>query len=253
MTTCRWATLLVLPALGSCVGIKAFGGYTQMQLSGTLALNDAGNSSNLDNIQNDVEDDFGLGDQVGAPYVRGEIDLGAITLTGSGLTFSETGMGTLSQPFGDVPAGTAIDTDFELLNLKGAIGLDLIDLGAVRISPGVSVDVFDIDMRLENPATLEFEQVDTLAPVPMLFVQGEVSFGPVGATLDVGFMDADFDEIGGTWIDIEGLATLNLVPAMEIFAGYRYISIDTTGDADGQEYAADLELQGWTLGVGLVW
>ena len=257
MATCRRSTLLisclVLPGLGSCVGIKGFGGYTQMQLSGTLALNDSGNTNNLDNIQNDVDSAFGLGEAVGAPYVRGELDLGGIVLTGSGFTFDQTGSGTLSQPFGDIPAGTAIDTDFELLNIKGALSFDIIDVGGVRISPGVAVDFFDIDVRLENPATLEFEDVDTLAPVPMLFVQGEVSLGPVGATVDFGWMSADFGDVDGTWMDIEGLARLNLMPTLEIFAGYRYISLDSTGDADGQEYSANLQLEGWTAGIGLVW
>lgn len=253
MATWQWASFLILPALGSCVGIQAFGGYTQMQMSGTLALNDSGNTNNLDNIQNDVSTDLGLGDQVGAPYARATLDLGAITLTGSGFTFDVNGSGTLSQPFGDLPAGRTVDTDFKLLNVKGAIALDLIDIGTFRLSPGVAVDFFDVEFSMEDTATMEFEQVDTLAPVPMLFLQGEVSLGPVGAAVDFGWIEADFGDVDGTWLDIEGLATMTIVPSLEVFAGYRYISIDTTGDADGQDYAANLQLEGWTVGLGLVW
>ena len=57
----------------------------------------------------------------------------------------------------------------------------------------------------------------------------------------------------GTWIDIEGLATFNLLSVFDIFAGYRYISIDTEGDADGQAFEADVELQGWIVGGGISW
>ena len=87
----------------------------------------------------------------------------------------------------------------------------------------------------------------------MLFVQGEIDMGILDATVDVGWISIDLDEIGGTWWDVEGLATFNLFPALEIFAGYRYISADVDGTADGQLFDTDLEIQGFTAGMGIVW
>jgi hypothetical protein len=66
-------------------------------------------------------------------------------------------------------------------------------------------------------------------------------------------MSLDLGDVKGTWIDIEGLANFNVFGPFELFAGYRYISIDTEGEADGQAFEADVVLEGWILGGGISW
>ena len=90
--------LFLLSVLGSCgsAGAKLYGGYTQMQMSGTVALDTSVGGVPLGTIQADFDDDLGLGDEVGSPYLRAEIDLGTIVLTGSGFFFEEDGSGLLS-------------------------------------------------------------------------------------------------------------------------------------------------------------
>ena len=88
--------LLVLASCGSA-GLKLFGGYSQLQLTGTAGLDDSGGGGGFTQV--DVVDDLGLGSEVGSPYGRAEIDLGLIHLTGSGFLFEETGSGTLSADF----------------------------------------------------------------------------------------------------------------------------------------------------------
>jgi opacity protein-like surface antigen len=249
----RIPTVLLLLSLGSCgsAGIKLFGGAAQLGLSGTMGLDDSGGGGGFNQI--DV-DDLGLGGEEISPYGRAEIDLGLIHLTGSGFIFETSGSGTLSQDFGDIPVTTDVNSSLEMLNAKGAISFDIIDLGPLRISPGVAVDYLQIDMNVTStsgpPAS---EQLDIDAPVPMLFVQGEVDLGLLNATVDVGWISLDLDDISGTWWDIEGLASFNLFPALELFAGYRYISADVDGTADGQLFDTDLEIQGFTAGLGIVW
>ena len=150
--------------------------------------------------------------------------------------------------------GSTVETDIEIMNFKGAVTFDIVDVGPLRLSPGVGVDLFDIDMTINATApVVASERVEILTPVPMLFLQTELDFGLVGATLDTGWMSLDLGDVKGTWIDIEGLANFNVFGPFELFAGYRYISIDTEGEADGQAFEADIELQGWILGGGISW
>lgn len=252
----RTGLLFCLLLLGSCgsAGLKVFAGYTQVEMSGTVALDSSVGGVDLGTIQVDLEDDLGLTDEVGSPYGRAEVDLGLIHLTGSGFIYDEQSTGTLSFDFGDITFGSTVESDIEIMNFKGAITFDMVDVGPLRLSPGVGVDLFDIDMNIRSTAPIVVsERVEILTPVPMLFLQTELDFGPVGAMLDTGWMSLDLGDVKGTWIDIEGLATFNMFSAFEIFAGYRYISIDTDGDADGQAFEADVELQGWIVGGGISW
>ena len=253
MAMCVRIAPLLLLVLASCgaAGIKLFGGYSQMNLSGTIGLEPGGGGPFT---QIDVVDDLGLGSEVGTPYGRAEIDLGVIHLTGSGFLFEESGSGTLTADFGDITVTTGVDTELEMLNAKGAVSFDIIEIGALRISPGVAVDYLQLDMIVRETATpTNFEQLDINVPVPMLFVQGEVDLSLLNATVDVGWMSLDLGEISGTWLDIEALATFNLFPAVETFAGYRYISVEANGTADGQLFDTNLELQGFIVGLGFSW
>ena len=252
----RTGLLFCLLLLGSCgsAGLKVFAGYTQVEMSGTVALDSSVGGVDFGTIQVDLEDDLGLTDEVGSPYGRAEVDLGLIHLTGSGFIYDELSTGALSVDFGDITFGSTVESDIEIMNFKGAITFDMVDVGPLRLSPGVGVDLFDINMTIRSTAPIvASERVEILTPVPMLFLQTEFDFGPVGATLDTGWMSLDLGDVKGTWIDIEGLATFNMFSAFEIFAGYRYISIDTDGDADGQAFEADVELQGWIIGGGISW
>lgn len=252
----RTGLLLSLLLLGSCgsAGLKLFVGYTQVEMSGMVALDTSVGGVDLGTVQVDLQDDLGLDDEVGSPYARAEVDLGLIVLTGSGFIYDEQSTGTLSVDFGDITVGSTVESDIEITNFKGAITFDIIDLGPLRLSPGVAVDVFDIDMTITATApVVASEHVEITTPVPMLFLQTELDLGPVGATLDMGWMSLDLGDVKGTWLDIEGLATFALFPPFEIFAGYRFISIDTDGDADGQAFEVDIELQGWILGGGISW
>ncbi len=252
----RTGLLFSLLLLGSCgsAGLKVFAGYTQVEMSGTVALDTSVGGVDLGTIQVDLEDDLGLTDEVGSPYGRAEVDLGVIHLTGSAFIYDEQSTGTLSVDFGDITVGSTVETDIEIMNFKGAATFDIVDVGVLRLSPGVGVDLFDIDMSINATApVVSSERVEIFTPVPMLFLQTELDFGLVGATLDTGWMSLDLGDVKGTWIDIEGLANFNVFGPFELFAGYRYISIDTEGDADGQAFEADVVLEGWILGGGISW
>lgn len=239
---------LLLPSCG-IARLHGYAGYTQTQLSGDLGLAPSLGSSSVITTA-DVEDDLNLGES-GAPYVRVEAGGGPVSVTVSAFRYGSSADGTLTGTFGNIPAGFAVHSDAEIINVKAAVAFDLINIGVVRISPGIAVDYFDIDVEVTATSFSAFDRVDVTAPVPMLFVQVAADVGPVGATVDVGAMDVDLPDAGGTFFDVEAMLRVEPFDHVEFIAGYRWISIDADGEASSQGFDADLELQGWFVGGGV--
>jgi hypothetical protein len=221
----------------------------QPQLDGDIGLAGSASGSAVTGTV-DVEDSLGLGEE-SSPYLRADIGAAIVSFTVSAFHYDATGNGVLEATFGEITAGTPVSTDMEILNIKGAATFNLIDLGPVRLAPGIAIDYLDVDTTVTSTSLSAFESVRVQAPVPMLFGQGEVVLGPVAAILDVGWMSADLADAEGTWWDIEGMLRMTALDPVELIAGYRWISADVDGTADGQNYSADLVLQGWFVGGGL--
>jgi hypothetical protein len=234
------------------LGARLYGGYMQTELSGDVALEPSAGGIGLGTLLVDVESSLGLEDAAGTPYGRVELQLGPARLTGSAFRYSEEGSGVLTASYGDIVAGTAVDTELDLTNIKGALTFDLVNVGFLRLSPGVGVDFFDVDMSVRAPALGQTEEIEATAGVPILFAQGEVDVGPLAATIDGGWIRIDLEEGDGTYFDLEGLLRLQPVPGIEVFGGYRWISIDVEGEDDGQRFATDLVFRGWFVGGGFV-
>ncbi len=243
----------LLLALSSCsgFGIQVDGGYAKMQMSGKVALSPNNSAINLGTIEVDVEKNLGLADEVATPYGRAEIAAGIASFTFSGFTMTQSADGTIPVSFGGISASANVHTDFDLTAVKGAVHFDLINLGVVRIAPGVGVDLMDIKWTVKESLTTTTENLDVLAPIPMLFVQSEVNLGNLSATLDVGGVDIDVGDVKGTFFDLEGVVRYTPTSMIEVFAGYRWISLDAEGTDQAQRYLADLSIQGWMVGVGI--
>lgn len=242
-------SLLVLP---SCMDLeaRAYAGYMQAELTGELGLAPTAPTTAIGRVG--LEDSFGSGEE-GSLYARVDATASIFNVTASAFRYDSTGQGTLEAEFGGLQQGLLVDTEVDFLNAKFGVTFDLIDLGFIRLSPGVAVDYFDLDMSVSAapPLSGEAESLDLQAPVPMLFVQAEGDVGPVSGIVEVGGMSADYGDVDGTFIDVEALLRVAPFSNVELFAGYRYISLEGTGDASGQEFDADLALQGWFVGGGV--
>lgn len=247
-------TATVLFTAGGCVGVgaRAYVGFTQTEVEGDFALDSTSGGANLSSIKNDIENDFGITEASPSVWVKAEIeppDFGVISV--SGFTYSEEGTGTLSNNFGDVPAGSNVTTDLTFDNAKVAWTYDMFDLEFFHVSPGLAVDLFAIDTRVSSTSPSAFEDVDSLAFVPMLYVRTGVNAAIVALDVEAGWMSIDLGDADGEYFDLEAMARLNIAPAVEIVAGYRWISIDGEGKAEGQRFAADLDMRGWYVGGGI--
>ncbi len=243
----------LLLALSSCsgLGIKIDGGFAQMEMDGSVAVSPSNTAVNLDTIQVDIQDNLGLDEASGTPYGRVELSAAVASFTFSGFTMDQSGSGTIPVTFGDLSVNANVSSELEMQALKAAVHFDLINVGILRLSPGIGVDLFDIKWAVTDTSSLVEEDIEVLAPIPMVFVQAEVDLGSLDFVLDVGAIDIDVGDAEGTFIDVEAVLRYSVMKNFEIFGGYRWISLDAEGKDDTQSFAADLTIQGWMLGGGI--
>jgi hypothetical protein len=244
------ASLAIAAAASSCTSydLRAYGGYQTTEMDGSIGMSPTGNATPP--VQVDVDDDLGIRDEERSLYLRAEAGLGPLRATGSAFKYDESGNGVLGSGFGDLPTGTPVASDAEFGNIKGALTWD-INLGPVRLSPGLAADYLDMELDVRATNSTLAERVDVAAPVPLLFVQGEITFGIVGVTADFGWIEADIQEIDGRVLDFEALGRVRPIEHLEFFGGYRLIKAEVAGASSGQNFAGDIEFEGWMIGAGL--
>ena len=232
------------------VGITVDAGYTSLDIEGEIGLTPSVTST-LSPQRIDIEEGFGLRESMESPYGRVELQAMIARLQVSGFQVDQSGRGNLAVQFGDIPVSTAVDSTIDITNLKAELLFDLFHIGPVRISPGIGVDYFDLELESRSVAvpTLS-ETLDAKAPVPMLFLQAEVDLDIVDIVADIGGMKADVEDADGTAIDIEVLARFRPIDHLEIFVGYRHIILDVEGRDENQDYLGDLTLSGFMVGGG---
>jgi hypothetical protein len=243
---------LVLATLPACFGfeVEAQAGYSQLALDGDLGYTSGANNVA---VSQDIESAFGLGDDQGTPFLRAKMDLGVPVLSVSAFRFEDEGTGRLEADFGDVPfipGGTPVASTVDLLSAKTALAFD-IPLGPVTLSPGIAVDYVDLDINVRDLIGIASEQVELQAPLPLLFARGQVDLGVVSGVLEIGYAAVDIDDVEAALLDVEALAIVRPTELLELFVGYRLISLEVDGEVDGDTVDADLELSGWMIGGGV--
>lgn len=251
MTRIASAGLLLLTAAACApVGFTVQAGFAQMEVGGDIALaNGTGGTGGA--REQDVGTAFGLGEPQGSPYLRGQADLGGFVLTASGFSIRESGRGELDASFGGLPASTPVATDLRLGCAKLSATYD-VDLGLVKLSPGIAMDVFDIQFRAEELSLGNAEEIDEIVGVPLLFVRAEAGIGVVDLIAEVGYLETPrINRAKGRFLDAELMAECAIGPLVHLLAGYRFIDIDATGDTGSESFGIDLQVRGFVVGGGL--
>jgi hypothetical protein len=242
----------LLFGLAACAPIAwtAQAGYMQLELGGDIALA-SGTGGTGDAPKQDVGTAFGLGDQRGSPYLRAQADFGSIVLTASGFQFRESGRGQLDASFGGLPAATPVATELKFGCAKLSATFD-IDLGPVKVSPGLAMDVFDLEFRAEELSLGNAEVIDEVVGVPMLLLRAEAGIGIVDLVGEVGYLETPrIRSSKGRFLDVELMAECPVSSSVRLFAAYRFIDIDAKGDTGTESYGIDLQVRGFVVGGGL--
>ena len=172
-------------------------------------------------------------------------------LTSSVLWIREDGRGQLDDAFGGLPDGTPVVTRLDLALAKVSAAYDL-DLGLVKVAPGVAFDVFALDFTASELTLGSREEIDDVVFVPMPFVRAEAGVGPLTAVVEAAYLDVDqLGDNEGRFLDLEAMVEWSPLPLGQLFLGYRLIDIDGSGDTGTESFAADLQIHGWFVGGGL--
>ena len=200
----------------SCSFMGATGelGFTHVGLTGDVALASA-TGGVPDSAYQDLGQTMGLGSEVGSPYLRGQLDLGNLVLTGSAFSVSEEGSGTVATTFGPLSAGTAVRSKLDLANAKVSLTHDF-GFGPVKISPGLAVDVVDFRLTASEPTFGNEGEIDEFLPLPMLFCRAEGDIGVVAILAEVGYLDVP--EVEGAEVallDLEAMLEWRVLPTVQ--------------------------------------
>jgi hypothetical protein len=241
-------------AMAGCAPVRmtAQAGYTQTAVSGEIALESGGGSSSSPATSTqDVESAFGLGDQQGSPWLRAQADLGVPVLAASGFWLHDSGTGVLDESFGGLPAGTPVATVLELGCGKFSCTFD-IDLGPVKLSPGLAVDVFDFEFRATETTLGNREEIDEILAVPMVFLRAEGSHSVFGFTAEAGYLETpEIDGSQGRFFDIEAMVECAVLAQGHLVVGYRLLDVDGKGESGADSFAIDIQIRGWFVGGGI--
>ncbi len=230
------------------VDLSAKLGYAETKVGGRLALDSSGGGQP---VEQGVDSAFGLGDARGSPFVRGRADFGGPVVTGSALWLRESGRGQLADSFGGLPGGTQVESRLDLGLAKLSAAWEF-DVGPLRLGPGVLFDVFALDFSARELVLNSREIIDEVLFVPMPFLRAEGCVGSWRATAEVGWLEvSDLGDTEGRFVDVEAIVEWSPVPHANLFAGYRFLGIDGSGDTGTETFAADLRLRGWTIGGGI--
>jgi hypothetical protein len=241
--------VLFLGACGSVEDVRVHAAYLHTSLSGEVAVGPSGGGTTLTDSGNDLVDDLGIEESNPAPLLGASFSTPIGRFGASTFWFADEGSGTLAHDFGDIPRGTGVRSDFEFLNVKTYWVYDVVEERTFRIAPGVAVDFIDMKTEVRSTAAAQaFEQVEVFAPVPMLFLDGEARFGPFHVEAQGGGMRIDLTDGVGTYWDFEGRVGFAPNERIDVFAGYRFLSMDSGGEASNRDANVDLQVQGWFVG-----
>jgi hypothetical protein len=248
------AACLLLASLGcpGCTVTSATGelGFTQMSVGGDIALA-SGTGGVPPGSSQDIGSAFGLGDEQGSPWLRGQVEFGALVLTGSAFHFSERGQGVLDATFGGLAEATPVSTELEFSNCKLS-GTYAFDLGPLVLSPGLALDLFDFRFKATETTFGNSEAIDEFMPVPMLFLRAATEVGVVTATVEIGYLQTpEMNHSEVMLLDLEAMVEVRLGESFHLLGGYRAMDIDGKGETDSSSYEVDLTVRGWTIGGGV--
>ena len=247
---CVFASLLAVVPSCAVVGATGELGFTQMSVGGDIALASA-TGGVPPSAGQDIGSGFGLGDNQGSLYARGQLDLGTLVFTASAFQFSERGQGVLNATFGGLAAETPVATELDFANGKISGVFDF-DIGPVVVSPGLALDIFDFRFQATETTFGNSERIDEFMPVPMLFLRAAADAGVVAAVVEVGYLQTpEIDRAEVMLLDLEAMVELRLAPGFQLFGGYRSIDIDGRGETDADSFEIDLSVHGWMIGGGV--
>jgi len=196
-----------------------------------------------------------LGDTDVVPYLRAEIDLGPFNVAASGFATSQDGTGITTADFGNISAGSTVDSEIDLTLAQGRAIVDLIDTNLVKLGLGLAVEWVDFELDSREQTLGLTESVDVAQLVPLVAAHASAGIDlpwvmPIRFDLNVAGMSLRYEDIDGTVLDVEALLRGD-GGRFGWFVGYRHALIQSDGEVDGQDFDGDITVSGWLIGLNV--
>jgi hypothetical protein len=197
--------------------------------------------------------ELGLGSREVVPYLRGELAVGGIDAALSGFRTKESGHGTVTADFGDITAGSTVDTKLDLGLVHAHVAFDLFETEWLTVGAGLAADYVDLSLDAYDPVFVLNESIDVRQVVPLAFARTSVHLPAVPVDLEVslGAITGSYRQIDGTVVDFEAMLHGRIGGPVSLFGGYRYVHFDIKGTSNSQAYDGNVVLSGFMLGASI--
>jgi hypothetical protein len=199
----------------------------------------------------DLSSSLDLGKTEYVPYLRGECAIAGLDLSLSGFRTSQTGTGTVTADFGNITAGSTVDSKLDLALAHGSLCYDVVDTKPFTFGAGIGADYFDLDMDVHNVAFGLDESVQIRQAIPLLVARGVVRTPviPLDLQIEAGAITGHVEDFDGTLVDVEALLHCKVVGPLAMYGGYRYVYCQFKGTTNDRSFGADVTVSGFLLGA----
>ncbi|MFK7739002.1 MAG: hypothetical protein AB8H80_01670 [Planctomycetota bacterium] len=218
---------------------------------GEVALASSANNGKLDppNANQSIDGNMGLGDTEPSPYLRFETNADEHRFRVSGFLLDEDGDGVLASPYGNIAAGTQVQTSMEFFAIRTNYAYQFLRNENWRLGIGGQVGWYSLDVAARAPGGRE--EVQTSVIVPMPFVEAEWLWRDLTVGANFGIMAGDLGDARGRYWDFEAYGNWQIDPDFGVKFGYRYLLLDGYGRATGRDFDADVDVQGLFVTAGI--
>lgn len=248
MKLSRLLSLLLVITFAACVGqtYRAEVGPMFARARGEFAL---ANSAQVQQPNNSLDSNMGLGETEFAPYVALRTDYNAHRARLNGFYIDSEGSGVLANDYGDIPALDSVQTSLDFFTMATNYSYQVLRGAHYRLGVGGQLGFYSLDVAARSPSGSEGVTSEVFVPMPYLEFEGfwdDFTFGT-----NMGIMSADLGDANGRYVDLEGYANWAVNEDYNVKLGYRYILIDCYGRASSRDFDADVDVQGFYLSAGI--
>lgn len=248
--TSKSLCLLALPLLAGCANAvyRLEAGPILARANGDIAVQGSGPTFDSGS-KNDVDADLDLGDASASAFGRLQMDAEKDRFRFQGFALNEGGEGLLANAYGDIAAGSTVNTSLQFVTLAANWSHVVVRTEALRLGVGAQAGYYAFDFAVREGSDREETAMRALVPMP--FVEGELRFGNVALGANFAGMYADVGDARGRFFDAEAFARWTVTSEFQVFGGYRYILLDADGKATDRQFDADVAIDGVFVGVGV--
>ena len=195
--------------------------------------------------------DGGLGfDDSKSAYFEGQVDIDRHRARISTMQIDSEGAAVLDQDYGDIVAGTAVNTEHDFTSVVANYSYEFIREEGYRIGLGAQLGYYAMDVNVRGAGVPGRELLETDGFMPMPYFEAEAFVDDVTFGASGGIMYGDWGDARGHYWDLDLYSVWNLSDRFDVRGGYRYIVLNGDGRASSRDFDSDWDVQGFYLTFG---